>query len=185
VKALLMHEDRDFDLAEDLPPNAAALTKDLELDTLFGAMAAGDKFLLEVARKAVLTSLGKPEAILFRQHILSDCLERPAIIREMYAIAVEAIECEKKVWAGMLGRSPEGTLRRPVEVLQLFVATLTRLRRIADAYGAKFRSKGLTTLFRMLAKELDDDYLSIVEAHLRYLAFRDGMMFALMIRCSR
>ena len=178
MKAFLMYKDRDFDPGEDLPPNAAALTQDLELDTLFGAMAVGDKFLLEVAKKAVLTSLDKPEAILYRQHILADCLERPAIVGEMYAIAVEAIEREKKVWGVLLGRYPEGTLRRSVEVIKQFVDLLKRLRQIADEHGAKFRSEGLTTLFRMLAKELDDEYLGGVEDHLRRLAFRDGVLMS-------
>ena len=98
MKVYLMHRDRDFDAGQDLPPQAAALTQDLELDRLFDAMAAGDKFLLEVAKKAVLTGLDEPAAILYRQQVLADCLDRPAVVREMYAIAVEAIQCERKVW---------------------------------------------------------------------------------------
>jgi len=178
MKAYLMYRDRDFDLKGSLPPHEAALTQDLELNTLFGAMAVGDKFLLEVAKKAVLTSLDEPEAILYRQHILADCLERSVIVREMYAIAVEAIEREKKVWWGWSDRYPEGTLHRSVEVLQLFVDLLKKLRHLADEHGAKFRSEGFTTLFGMLAKELDDEYLSIVEDHLRRLAFRDGLLMS-------
>ncbi|MCL5884883.1 MAG: DNA mismatch repair protein MutS [Deltaproteobacteria bacterium] len=173
-----MYKDRDLDQGGGLPPNEATLAQDLELDTLFGAMAVGDKFLLEVAKKAVLTSLDEPEAILYRQHILADCLERSAIIREMYAIAVEAIEREKKVWGGMLGRYPEGMLHRSVEVIKQFVDLLKRLRHIADAHGAEFRSEGFTTLFRMLAKELADEYLSGVEDHLRRLEFRDGILMS-------
>lgn len=171
-----MHADRDFDLKEDLPPNAAELTQDLELDTLYGAMAAGDAFLLEVAKKAVLASLHEPEAILYRQRILADCLERPDIVRQMYAIAVEAIERENKIWGWMFSQYPEGILHRSVEVLQLFVELLKRLRQIANEYGAKFRSEGFMRLFGMLATELDDEYLSVVEDHLRRLAFRSGVL---------
>jgi hypothetical protein len=156
-----MYRDRDFDLNGCLPPNAAELTQDLELDTLFGAMAAGDTFLLDVAKEAVLASLHEPEAILYRQHILADCLERSDIVREMYAIAVEGIEREKKLW-GWSRQSSEGVLHRSVEVLQLFVGLLKRLRHTADEHGAKFRSEGFTRLFGMLAKEVDDEYLSIV-----------------------
>ncbi len=171
-----MYRDRDIDPAEVPPTNAAALTQDLELDTLFGAMAAGDKFLLEAAKRTVLTRLEEPEAILYRQRILADCLERPAIVREMYAIAVEAIEREKKVWGW--GQSPEGMLHRSVEVIKLFVGLLKRLRRIADEHCDEFRSEGLTTLFRMLAGELDDEYLGSVEEHLRRLEFRDGVLMS-------
>jgi hypothetical protein len=171
-----MYRDRDIDPVEEPPTNAAALTQDLELDTLFGAMAAGDEFLLEVVKKSVLTRLDEPEAILYRQRILADCLERPAIVREMYDIAVEAIEREKKVWGW--GQSPEGMLHRSVEVVKLFTDLLKRLRRIADQHGGEFRSEGITTLFRMLARELDDEYLSSVEDHLRRLEFRDGVLMS-------
>jgi len=171
-----MYMDRDFDQGGDLSPSAAGLTQDLELDTLFGAMAVGDKFLLEVVKKVVLTSLDEPESILYRQHILADCLERSAIVREMYAIAVEAIEREKKVWGW--GQSPEGMLHRSVEVIKQIMDLLKRLRHIADAHGAEFRSEGFTTLFRMLAKELDDEYLSVVGDHLRRLEFRDGVLMS-------
>jgi hypothetical protein len=45
MKAFLMFRDRDFDLKQPLPPNADALVQDLELETLFGAMAASDSFI--------------------------------------------------------------------------------------------------------------------------------------------
>lgn len=175
MKAFLMYRDRDFDLKQNLPPNRADLTQDLELTTLFGAMAAGDAFLLDVATKAVLLSLREPDEILYRQHILADCLERPEIVREMYNIAVEAVERERKVW-GWISRYPESVLHRSVEVLQLFLDQLKRLRHTADEHGAKFRSEGFTRFFSMLAKELDDEYLSVVERHLRRLAFRKGVL---------
>jgi hypothetical protein len=171
-----MYKDRDFDQGGDLSPNEATLTQDLELDTLFGAMAVGDKFLLEAAKKTVLTSLDAPEAILYRQNILADCMERSTIVREMYAIAVEAIEREKKVWSW--GRYPDGVLHRSVDVIKQFMDLLKRLRRIADAHGAEFRSEGFTTLFRMFAKELDDEYLINVEDHLRRLEFREGILMS-------
>ena len=44
--------------------------------------------------------------------------------------------------------------------------------------AAKFRSEGFTRLFGMFAKELDDEYLGIVEDHLRRLEFRDGVLMS-------
>ncbi len=81
MKAFLMYRDRDFGPKEDPMQNAADLTQDLELDTLLRAMAAGDDFLLEVAKTAVLASLHEPEEILYRQHILADCQEQSDIVR--------------------------------------------------------------------------------------------------------
>ena len=175
MKAFLLFGDRDFDLEVVLPPNEAALTQDLELDTLLGAMAAGDGFLFKVARTALLTSLTEPDAIRYRQQVLTDCLEHSDVVREIYAIAVEAIERERRIYGGLLGRSPNGLLHRSTEVLEMFVSLLTRLRQIAEEHAAQFRSEGLRRLCEMLASELDDDYLSVVRGHLQGLTFRDGV----------
>ena len=176
MKAHLLYRDRDFDPQAAQPPHEAALTQDLELNTLFDAMAAGDKFLLEVARKAVLTSLDEPDAILYRQQVLADCLDCSAIVREMYAIAVEALQREKGVWGALSPRSPDGVLYWSIEVLQRVMDLLKRLRHITDAHGGQFQSEGFTTLFDMFAEELDDDYLSIIKDHLRRLEFRGGVL---------
>jgi DNA mismatch repair ATPase MutS len=176
MKAHLMYRDRDFDLHGSPLPHEAELTQDLELCMLFEAMAAGDDFLLEVAQKAVLTSIGEPEAILYRQHVLADCLDHSAIVREMYAIAVEALRRERGVWSALAPRYPEGVLYQSVELLQRFLDLLKRLRRITDAHGGHFKSEGFAKLFGMFAKELDDQYLRIFEDHLRRLEFRDGVL---------
>ena len=178
MKTFLMYRDRDIDLEADLPSAAATLIQDLELDVLFGAMAAGDRFLFDMARKAVLTSLDDPEAIRYRQQILADCLEQPAAIRELYALAVEAIEREKRIWGGLLNRYPESALHRSVDVLELFVELLKRLRRIAEEHAAALHSAGLTRFFAMVAEELDDAYLRTVEDHLDRLHFRDGLVMS-------
>jgi hypothetical protein len=99
MKAFLMYRDQDFGLKRPLPPNEQALTQDLALDTLFGAMALGDDFLYEVAKKAVLSSLTDKDAILYRQNILRDCLKHPSIVRDIYQIAIEATESERNIWA--------------------------------------------------------------------------------------
>lgn len=53
------------------------LAQDLELDTLWGAMAAGDEFLFETAKRVVMSSLRDPAAIIYRQEVLADCLGSP------------------------------------------------------------------------------------------------------------
>ena len=73
MKAYLMYKDKDFDISQKLPSNEQALIQDLELNTLFDSMAAGDKFLFEVAKKTVLTGLNNGiETIKYRQNILKD-----------------------------------------------------------------------------------------------------------------
>lgn len=179
MKAFLMYRDRDFDLQGKLPPHEQALTQDLELDTLFNAMALGDKFLFEVAKRAVLSGFQTElDTILYRQHILQDCLSNASIVRNIYAIAVEAIESEKKNYLGLLSKYPDALLRRSIEVLQMFVGMLKRLREVADEHAGKFASEGFSAFFAMLSKELGDDYFASVQDHLRTLRFRDGVLMS-------
>jgi hypothetical protein len=177
MKAFLMYPDRDFDHAKALPPNAASLTQDLELATLFRASARGDDFLAGVIRQAVLNGLADPEAILYRQRILADCLAHPVVVREMYALTVEALDAEKKIWRAFWN-SPDVLLHRSVEVLGLFVGFLKRLRAISDERAHLFQSEGLARLCAMLTDELDDTYVRTIETRLAELRFRRGVMIS-------
>lgn len=169
-------QDQALDLRQALPWNAEALRQDLGLDILFGAMAQGDGFLSEVAQVAVLSSLTDLTAIRYRQHVVADSLKNTAVIREIYQIAIDAIENEKKNYWSSFGRYPTGTLHRAVEVLQMFVSQLKRLRSIADRHADSFGSEGFSTLFAMLRRELSDEYFSEIQEHLIRLKFRRGTL---------
>jgi DNA mismatch repair ATPase MutS len=178
MKALLMYKDRVFDLKRELPPNAPALMQDLELSTLFNAMALGDEFLVKVATSAILSGLDSDlGTIRYRQNVLKDCLKNPAIVRDLYALAVEAIEGERKGYWGY-GRYPAAILHRSISVLQMLVGMLKKLRNMSDRHADKFDSEGFATLFAMLARELDDDYFARVQNHLKQLKFRDGVLIS-------
>lgn len=200
MKAFLMFPDRDFDPDQRLllvakpsyarhdvefdpwkvlPWNAKALAQDLELDTLFTAMAGQDEFLFEVSRNALLSAVTqKRDTILYRQEILKDCLSNPEIVRAMYALAVEAIEGERKKIGWWSREYPSGVLSHAVEVLQMFVDMLKRLRRVADEHSGKFASTGFSRLLAMLKAELGEDYFAEVQGHLRELRFRDGVLLS-------
>ena len=199
MKVRLMQRDRDFDLPpaltgfiagsmgfrvleeqetlvrRELPRQAQALTQDLELDALFQAMAVGDRFLLNVARKAVFSSLTEPREIVYRQHVLADCLEHPSVVRQIYDLAVGAIAGERQNLGLSKWSSPDMILHRSMHVLELFVDVLRRLRQLADEHADGFRSEGFAEFFAELSRELDDDYLRTIDGHLRTLRFRSGV----------
>jgi DNA mismatch repair ATPase MutS len=178
MKAFLLYRDRDFDLEQEPPPGTADFLQDLELETLFQAMAGGDRFLLEVASRVVLASLKDVSTILYRQDILRDCLRNAAIVRGLYALTVETVEQERKNYWGIYSHNAGFLLSRSVDVLKMFVEMLRRLRMEAEVHADKFASDGFRTLFATLRRELDDAYLSIVEAHLARLKFRHGVLLS-------
>jgi len=177
MKAFLMFKNQDFNLQQKLPWNEQTMTQDMELNTLCKAMASGDEFLFEVARKAILSGLDNDvDTIMYRQNILRDCLKNSSIVSDIYKIATEAIESKKKSYWGIFSKHyPSSILYGSTEVMLAFVAMLKRLRAIADEHADKFNSEGFTVLFAMLQKELDDKYFAIVQNHLKELKFRHGV----------
>jgi len=154
----------------------AVLTQDLELTTLWNTMAAGDEFLFEVAKRAILSSLTDPDAVVYRQRVLADCLEHPETIRQLYELAIDALENERQVSPLWERSTPDTIVSRSVRVLTLQVEVLRRLRQIAEQQAGNFRSEGFSRLFAMLREELSDDYLQTVEHHLRELEFKRGLL---------
>jgi len=61
-------------------------------------MARGDSLLFEISKRALISSLTDTRAITYRQEVLADCLSHPEMFREMYALAMEAITAERKIW---------------------------------------------------------------------------------------
>lgn len=177
MKVFLMYRGRDFDPEAKLPPNAAALAQDLELNTLFSAMAQGDQYLFAVARTTLLTSLTDPDAIRYRQSVLADCLDQPDVVRGIYPLAVEALEAQRKIW-GFWAKSPDSILHHAVQVLEVLTNHLKKLRKISDDSAGRFHSEGFTRLFAMLEQELTVDYFQTIAEHLRELQFRRGVLIS-------
>ncbi|MGD0728038.1 MAG: DNA mismatch repair protein MutS [Spirochaetia bacterium] len=178
MKAFLLYKDRDFAPERTLAPNATDLIQDLHLNVLFDTMAKGDKFTLDVSRKVVLSSLRDPQAILYRQDIIKDCLKNPPIIMKIYALALESLECEKKLSWAIFSRYPSSILGGSISVLEAFVELLKRLRSLAEEHSRAFQSEGFRQFFRMLMAELSDSYIAGVKYHLRQLRFRGGVLIS-------
>ena len=176
MKAYLMYKDRDFDAQQELPSNAQALTEDLELNTIFYTMAMEDKFLFEIAQKAVLTGCDDLETIRYRQDVLRDCLKNPTIVRELYQIPIEAKQRRQKHWLGIFSRYPGGILSSAISLLELFISLLKQLKHIADEHASQFESDGFKRFFAMIQSELGDDYFVEVENHLKTLRFYNGVL---------
>jgi DNA mismatch repair ATPase MutS len=170
-------KDRRLDLQQMLPWNEAALRSDLGLDIILNAMALGDRYLFDTAKVAILSSTTDIDTILYRQGVLSDCLQNAQTVRDIYQLAIQAIEGERKGLWGFF-RYPASILRRAVEVMLMFVGILKKLRAVADKDANRFESDGFSRLFVMLRDELSDHYFSEIEMHLKRLRFRHGVLIS-------
>lgn len=196
MKARLMFDDSDFapdaalleavdhpyrhaETATPEPPiGQRDMIADLELEQLWAAMANGDPIVYASARTAMLAGLTTVAQIRYRQEVLADCLAQPDTAREIYALAVDAIAQERKIWGGMFGNHADMLLHRSVTVLETFVPILKKLRALADEPAEKFSSKAFVRFFDTLRRELDDDYFDEIDQHLHHLRFSHGVLMS-------
>jgi hypothetical protein len=178
MKVHLLFPDRDFDRSGLLPPGADALTADLGLETLVMAMAAGDKLIGEIARLVLLSSTEADVDLLrFRQAVLSDCMDNPRVVTQIYALAGEALDIERQEgwrWAD----SPSAILARSRGLLSTFMDILGRIKTLTAKHGDRFCSPGFRGLFAMLERELNDAYFAEVQTELARLQFNDGILIS-------
>jgi hypothetical protein len=178
MKTYLLFADRDLPAEPSLLPSAEALSQDLGLDPLIAAMGAGDGYLEEVAHRLLLEPLTDADDILYRQQVLNDCLRNESIVRELYALAVDAITRQRKVYGWLSDRNPGAILSHAVQVLEVFVSELRTLRLIAVEHADEFESTGFRRFFAMTVHELDDAYFAEIDRHLRRLRFRGSVMIS-------
>ena len=177
ITRVRLDRERKREPSQPLAPtgNDAVLTQDLELETLWNAMAAGDEFLFEMAKRAVLSSLTDPDAIVYRQQVLADCLEHPEIIRQLYSASGRSARKRAD------GRRPMVRRQSRPDPQPLGTCAETPCRRAQTAAADRRRAGGefpfgrLHALLRDAREELADDYLKAVEHHLRELEFKRGV----------
>jgi hypothetical protein len=159
MKVRLLHPERDLDLEPRLPWQLRDLIDDdLELPRLYKAMAAEDEFLLDTAKKVVPLTVIDPDVIVYRQHVLADCLANCAVVRKMYDVAVDGVEVRRKVFlGGLMSRDPQAILRRSVRILELLTGNLKQLRSLCDQHAGQFRSTGFRQLLTMIGEQVSDD----------------------------
>jgi DNA mismatch repair ATPase MutS len=178
VKAYLMHRDADLDLEQELPRNTEILEEDLEIGTLLNVMAAGDEFLWEIAQRGLLLPLTDPEAIMYRQQVLGDCIQQPDLVRQLYGLAVEGVESPKRANVFWFRDSPDQLLSKSLRILETLIGVVERLRKLTDENAAAVRSDGFTRLFSTLHEELNDEYLQELRDHLHRLDLSGGTLIS-------
>jgi DNA mismatch repair ATPase MutS len=180
TRADRQYRGQDFDRRAGLPWNEAALSADLALNTLFNAMARDDNCIFEVARRVVLAGVnGDLTTIRYRQRTLQDCLNHPAVVRDLYAVAIEAVDMQKRHYLGSyLARYPDHILRHSIELMLAFLELQKKLRKLADSHAYKFVSEGWSEFFATLKRELDDEYFARAQHHLEQLKFRNGVLLS-------
>lgn len=173
-----MHPEQDFQADGELPWNMQDLVADLGLSWLFEAMARGNETIDAVCRKALSAGTANPDDVRYRQAALRDALANPEAVRTLFRLAADTVEDERKHYFGLFRNHPDTILKRSVEVMGMFAERLRHLRELAAEQVARFESDAFDRLFLMLQTELDESFMARVDAHLRDLRMRKGLLMS-------
>jgi hypothetical protein len=72
-------------------------------------------------------------------------------------MATEALDPSDKSGAGSHFNTSKGALRRSIEVMELFIQYLRKLRSLAEQHERSFRSEGITKFCATLRSELSEE----------------------------
>ena len=147
MKVFLMHQDRDFDLQRRAARTRGELTQDLHLTTLFDAMAGDDRFLYG---RGGAGRVGEPARR--RGNLLSpagpdDCLRQRAWSGSSMRSRSRRSSARRRP-GGCSTNSPDTILHHSLQVLELFVGILKRLRAIADSQAGELPVGGVRAVLR-------------------------------------
>ncbi|MGC1372443.1 MAG: hypothetical protein WA824_09935 [Candidatus Sulfotelmatobacter sp.] len=143
------------------------------------AMAGADEFVFEVAQQALLAGLRNDvDTILYRQAILRDCLKNAAVVRGLYDLMTAVAEETRRQWWTLSGTYPSSMLYGSVDLIEIFLHVLRKLRSAAEENESNFESEGFRLLFAMLKKELSEQYLGTIKNDLKELKFRKDVLLS-------
>ncbi len=175
MKAYLMFKDRDFEILEEDSSRKTDMFADLELEYILQAMSQKDEIIYDTCKEALLNPLILADDISYRQENLSDVLKNPDPIRLLYDITIETEEKSQKFWRWFTRNYYlPSTFSNSVDLLDLYIDMLEKLRLVADHNINNFHSKGFRNLLIMFQDELDDEYIKMAKSQLKDLKKSDG-----------
>ena len=166
------------DDTEARPAHALAerVAEDLGLETVIGAMAAGDAFLAATARAVLLSAPPSPADVAHRQRILTDCRTEPGLARELYELAGRAEQAQRDAARAVYFETPETVLNRSIVTLSSFAQLLRELRTLAAQYRPRVSSPGFQRFFALAEDQLDDAYLDSVTGRIGQLSLDGNLL---------
>ncbi|MCM1058381.1 MAG: hypothetical protein NC517_12355 [Firmicutes bacterium] len=213
MKVMLLYPDREWS-DTGAYYDAESIIKDLGLSILFQVSSRSqepkkgtvqradeaDRFLGEMLKKVMMIPLGTAEEIYYRQEILKDCIRNKEFIGSLYEISRDMTFRWEALGKHQLdkpgSRDKSADLLSRIEILHLFVNTLSRIKALcrrydmAEAKGAAgpgvaagrragadekpagyLASRGLTDFCRRLEADFGDEQEEKVRGILSDLIF--------------
>ena len=177
MKVHLLAHDETFSRSQSLPYNVDELKTDLGLISIINFMADGDEIIRNSVGVALLSPLTESRKILYRQAVLSDCLQSSEKVRELYALVQNALTSqEQRHWQFSVLQTVTEQFNCGLLRLKSLLEVLRKLRAFSEQNATLFRSEGFQRFLRDQRENLDNDFFQQSDDLMEQLQFKNGML---------
>ncbi len=174
MNVYLLYPDREW-MNRNNYHDAGSIIKDLGLGTLFSAAAKDvvkkdgkvsyiekeNSFLSQTMKKVMMVPLQNQEEILFRQSVLRDCFSRESFVCELYDITTDMLQQWDRLGRRDKNKTgnqrPAALLISQIQLLKLFVTTLSQIRKLLEEHHDRLDSEGFRLLYDGLCEEFSQE----------------------------
>ena len=150
--------------AKSASMNKNEVIKDLNLDILFKFMARNDKYIYKTVRSVLLEPLTNKSTVLYRQAIISDCIQNYNSFFQIYEMTCRTIEeterftkSIKKSSSAMISNSVN--ILHSLELLGILVDNLEKLKEFTDTVEKSFTSPGMRLFYENLICDYNYEFV--------------------------
>ncbi|HKL80523.1 MAG TPA: hypothetical protein VJ888_08820 [Mobilitalea sp.] len=162
--------------AKSASMNKNEVIKDLNLDILFKFMARNDKYIYNTVRSVMLAPLTDKATVLYRQAILSDCIQNYNSFSQIYEMTCRTIEeterftkSIKKSSSAMISNSVN--ILHSLELLGILVDNLEKLKEFTDTVERSFTSPGMQLFYENLISDYNYEFVLKIKDSIREMNF--------------
>ncbi len=176
MRVHLLYEEKEW-VGIQRYRDAKNIVQDLGLNTLFSIAAKDvvykentqdtvaqieqeDSFLMRTMEAVMLSPLKTEEEILYRQDMLRDAFAHEEFIRELYELTDEMLKKWENLGRKITGKNTKDTTARlvsDIQILRLFVTTLSRIKDMFREEIDKLQAKGFTCFYKRLCEEFSEE----------------------------
>lgn len=190
MKVHLLYEDKEW-IGSGRYRDAGNIVQDLGLKTLFFISAKDvvykensqdtvahieqeDLFLKQTMESVMLSPLQTEAQIVYRHEILQDAFHNEELIRKLYSKVDEMLKTWDTLGRRVTSKNNKDSAARlisDIQILKLFVTTLSEIKRMLAEERQRLTSKGLTGFYERLCDEFPEEKEAAFQKILKDISF--------------
>ena len=160
---------------DESTPLTQDVINDLRLGQLCTVAGDGDALVTEIFRQVMLIPSPGQATVRWRQDVLTDATERPALFHALYELGCQALDEGNQSRRSLFTDNPMNIISRDATMLTALRTHVATLKSLLGQVSGGHPSPGLTAMCKTVSLTFTDHWLESLDAALEFLAFPHGV----------